>query len=182
MAGATNLNGLLATCVFAFLRKAAGLDLPLPATGNASANIEMTDVRLLAREIAWATTAENARNRTFNVANGDVFTWGDLWPVIADEIGLPVGEPAVYSARREIDANAEAWGSLVRQQGLDVPEDPVAYLGESASLADFALAADRRVVTSTIQLRQAGFAECIDTATSVAYWIRRWRDEGLLPR
>lgn len=177
----SNLNGLLALCVHAAIRRAQGRDLPLPEAATGGAIIQMTDVDLLAQAIAWSATAPEAADQIFNVANGDVFTWRDLWPVIAAEIGLPAGPPARYSVRTEIAANASTWAALVREHGLPVPEDWAAYLGESAALSDFALAADRDVIESTIKIRQAGFQECIDTAESVAKWIRRWRSEGMLP-
>src|SRR3546814_21097108 len=53
--------------------------------------MEMVDVELLAKAIAWAADAPNARNRTFNVENGDTYIWPDLWPVIASEIGIATG-------------------------------------------------------------------------------------------
>lgn len=175
----SNLNGVLALCVFAELRRAAGLDLPLPAV--AGCVLEMTDVELLAQAIAWAADAPSARDRIFNITNGDVFTWRDMLPLIAQEIGLPVGAPAAFSVRAEIAERAHGWAELVRRHGLDLPADPLVYLGESAALSDFALGGDRDVVTSTVAIRQAGFHECIDSAESVVKWIRRWRAEGLLP-
>jgi hypothetical protein len=35
----------------------------------------MTDARLLARHMLWATTTPAARDQAFNVVNGDVFRW-----------------------------------------------------------------------------------------------------------
>jgi nucleoside-diphosphate-sugar epimerase len=177
----SNLNGLLALCVLASIRRAQGLDLPRPAAAMAGAIIQMTDVDLLANAITWSATAPEAADQIFNVANGDVFTWRDLWPTIADEIGLPIGAPATYSVRAEIAAHAATWAALVETHGLPVPADPALYLGESDALSDFALAADRDVIESTVKIRRAGFAECIDTAESVVKWIRRWRAEGMLP-
>ncbi len=177
----SNLNGMLALCVLASLRRAVGLDLPLPGAGATDAVIEMTDVELLARGIAWAATAPTACNEIFNITNGDVFTWRDLWPAIAGEIGLPVGEHVPFSVVEEISARAADWAELVRKNGMTVPEDPMEYLGESAALSDFALAADRNVITSTVKIRQAGFHVFEDSAESVVRWIRRWRAEGLLP-
>lgn len=177
----SNLNGMLALCVFACLRRAAGLDLPLPGKPPRRAVIEMTDVELLAKAIAWSLTEPAARNQIFNIANGDVFTWPDIWPVIAEEIGLPVGSPANYSVRTEIARHGQLWKALVERHGMAVPDDPLGYLGESAALADFALAAQQHVITSTIKIRQAGFGDCIDSAQSLAAWIKRWRAAGLLP-
>lgn len=177
----SNLNNLLAIAVFASLRRDAGLDLPFPGTWPSLGVTEMVDVELLARAIAWAGESPAARGETFNVANGDVFSWPDLWPVIADEIGLPPGGPQAMSVRAYVDGEVERWRALVRRHRLTV-DDRLAFLGESASLLDFAVNnTDRPIVTSTIRIRQAGFAECIDTADSVVGWIRRWREERLIP-
>lgn len=177
----SNLNGLLALCVLAELRRAAGLDLPSPGSPSGELVLEMTDVELLARAIVWAGDAPAAHNRIFNVTNGDVFTWRDMWPVLAEEIGLPVGPSTPFSVRAEIAERAGDWARLVRRHKLDLPEDPLVYLGESAALSDFALNGDRNVVTSTVAIRQAGFQECVDSAESVVEWIRRWRAHGMLP-
>lgn len=178
----SNLNALLAIAVFAELRRDAGLDLPFPGAGPAFGVSEMVDVELLARGIAWAAEAPAARNQIFNIANGDVYVWPDLWPLIAQEIGLPVGTTQPMSLRDGINGQSERWASLVRRHGLTVDENPAAFLGESSALADFAFEnCGRSLLTSTIRIRQAGFHDCIDTAESVVKWIRRWRSEGLLP-
>jgi nucleoside-diphosphate-sugar epimerase len=177
----SNLNVLLALCVFASIRRASGQDLPIVGLGP-YAFFEMTDVELLASAVAWSADNPAARNEAFNVANGDIFCWPDIVPVIADEMGLPLGAPAAgLSLRAEIAANAPVWTDLVQKHRLPVPAEPDAYLGGSASLADLALMGDRNVITSTIKIRQAGFTECIDTAACVTKWIRRWRKAGMLP-
>jgi nucleoside-diphosphate-sugar epimerase len=179
----SNLNALLAVSVFAALRKDAGLALPFPGLGDRHDGVmEMVDVELLARGIAWATEVPAARNQIFNIANGDVYVWPDLWPVIAEEMGMDAGPPQPFSVRAYIDSEAPRWTAIVRRHGLSAPEDVAALLGESGSLADFALGnCGRSILTSTIKLRQAGFADCVDTSESVVRWIRRWRAEGLIP-
>jgi nucleoside-diphosphate-sugar epimerase len=178
----SNLNALLAIAVFAILRKEAGLRLPFPGSGSNLGVMEMVDVELLARAVSWSLRAPSARDEIFNVANGDVYVWPDLWPVIAEEIGVAVGEPQPLSVRNYIDARADAWRGIVGRHGLASPPDPTSLLGESASLADFALGnSARTVLTSTVKIRQAGFHDCLDTAQSVVKWIRRWRQVGILP-
>src|SRR5580692_13172819 len=49
---------------------------------------DMTDARLLARHLEWASTEERARNQDFNVVNGDIFRWSWMWGRIADWFGL----------------------------------------------------------------------------------------------
>lgn len=177
----SNLNNLLAIAVFASLRRDAGLDLPFPGTWPSLGVTEMVDVELFARAIDWASTAESARDQIFNVANGDAFTWADLWPVIAEEIDLPLGIPIPLSVRAYVDGEVERWTEMVRRHGLSV-DGRLAFLGESASLVDFAVNnTSRPILTSTIRIRQAGFHDCVDTAESVIGWLRRWRAERLIP-
>jgi nucleoside-diphosphate-sugar epimerase len=177
-----NLNALLAIGVLASLLRAQGLDLPLPGSGDNLGVMEMLDVELLARAIAWAADSPSAADQIFNIANGDTYVWPDLWPVIAAEIGVPVGRAEPLSVRDTVFGRAQAWSELVRKHGLLAPADPRAFLGESCALADFALThCARSVLTSTIKIRRAGFHDCVDTAESVVKWLRRWRENRLLP-
>jgi nucleoside-diphosphate-sugar epimerase len=177
-----NLNALLAIGVFASLLRAEGCELPFPGSGESLGGMEMLDVELLARAIAWAAHSPDARDQIFNIANGDTYIWPDLWPVIAAEIGIPVGRAQPLSVRDAVFGRALGWGALVRQHGLVAPADPRAFLGESCALADFALGhCARTVLTSTIKIRRAGFHDCVDTAESVVKWLKRWRHDRLLP-
>ena len=44
---------------------------------------DMTDARLLARHMLWASTTPAAADEAFNVVNGDVFRWSWMWKRIA---------------------------------------------------------------------------------------------------
>ena len=61
---------------------------------------EAIDVRVLARAIAWAGESPAAAGQIFNVTNGDVLVWQNLWPVIARQFGMEVGLPHPMSSRR----------------------------------------------------------------------------------
>ncbi|MFA5493674.1 MAG: NAD-dependent epimerase/dehydratase family protein [Porticoccaceae bacterium] len=178
----SNLNGLLAIAVFASLRKARGLALHWPGVVPGDGVMEMVDVELLARGVRWALGGAAARDQTFNIANGDVYIWPDLWQVIADEIGMPAGESEPCSLVAAVAEQAALWAELVARHQLAAPADWKVFLGESCALADFALNnCDRTVLTSTIKLRQAGFADCVDSGETVIKWIRRWRQQKLIP-
>src|SRR6476619_3241242 len=69
------------------------LDYP----GGAARVAQAVDVDLLARAIAWSGEAEAARNEAFNVTNGDVFTWENIWPAISDALGMKPGKAAPLS-------------------------------------------------------------------------------------
>lgn len=178
----SNLNTLLAIAVFACLCRAAGEPMPYPGATERTGITEMVDVGLLARAIEWGARSPNARNQAFNVANGDAYVWPDLWPIVAAEIGVDEGPPQPLSIAEAVAARAPLWAELVRRHALPVEEDPIAYLGESCVLADYVLGISGKAsLTSTIKIRQAGFSDCIDTGTSIAAWIARWRAEGMLP-
>jgi nucleoside-diphosphate-sugar epimerase len=178
----SNLNVLLAIGVFASLLRAQNHDLPFPGSADNLGVMEMLDVELLARAIAWAADSPEAGDQIFNIANGDTYVWPDLWPVIADEIGIPPGRAVPMSVRDAVFERTEEWRELVHKHRLAAPADPRIFLGESCTLADFALGhCARSVLTSTIKIRQAGFHECMDTAESVVKWLRRWRENRLLP-
>jgi nucleoside-diphosphate-sugar epimerase len=58
---------------------------------------DMTDARLLARHLQWASNTPAAENEAFNVVNGDVFRWSWMWERIAQWFGV---EPRRASGRR----------------------------------------------------------------------------------
>ena len=58
--------------------------LPLAWPGGVAHVSEAIDADLLADVLVWAATNDEARDETFNVANGDVFVWQEVWPAIAD--------------------------------------------------------------------------------------------------
>jgi nucleoside-diphosphate-sugar epimerase len=76
---------------------------------------EAVDVRLLADALAWAATAPQAANGTFNITNGDVFEWRDLWPALAETLGVEVGPdrppPSPPTCRRKPECGTGSWPS-----------------------------------------------------------------------
>jgi hypothetical protein len=44
--------------------------------------------------------AYQTRNETFNVTNGDVFVWENVWPAIAEPVGMCSGGPTPFALDR----------------------------------------------------------------------------------
>ena len=161
------------------------LGQPFAYPGGPSNVLEATDARLLARAFAWAADAPAARDETFNVTNGDVFVWRNLWPALADALDMPTGPDAAMSMAAFLPAHAGTWQRIVAKHGLR----PIALpdlLGESHHYADFCFGFHAReapppVIVSTIKLRQAGFADCIDTEQMFRDWFGALRARGILP-
>lgn len=67
----------------------AGGALPFPGSPTLYAGFDsLTSARLHARFCAWASRAPGAANEAFNVVNGDIESYSNLWPKIAQRVGL----------------------------------------------------------------------------------------------
>jgi nucleoside-diphosphate-sugar epimerase len=179
-----NLNIIPAIGVFAALSKEAGHPLSFP--GGQPFIFEAVDAGLLARSFEWAATTPACANEIFNITNGDVFVWHEIWPVLADALGMEVGPPAPLCLRHEMPKRAAEWAAIVRKYGLRSPADIDAFVGESFEFADFCFAygADkppRPAIVSSIKARQAGFHECMDTEDMFGKWVRHFQNDRLLP-
>ncbi len=161
------------------------LGLPFAYPGGPSNVMEATDARLLARALAWAADAPTARNETFNVTNGDVFVWRNVWGALGDALGVPTAPDAPRSIAQFMPAQAQVWRRIAERHGLRTPV-LAELLGESHHYADFCFGYRAReapppVIVSTIKLRQAGFGDCIDTERMFRDWIGILQRKRILP-
>jgi len=179
-----NLNIIPAIGVLAGLQREAGLPLSFP--GGPPFIFEAVDADLLAHSFEWAATTPACGNEIFNVTNGDVFVWEEVWPAIADALGMRVGAPEPCRLELEMPKRANEWATIVRKYSLRSPADINAFVGESFEFADFCFAygaekPPRPAIVSTIKAREAGFYECMDTEDMFRKWVRRFQDDRLLP-
>jgi nucleoside-diphosphate-sugar epimerase len=179
------MNLIPAIGAWAALRREEGKSLPFP--GGANTILEAVDADLLARAIAWAGDASSARNQIFNVTNGDVFVWRNVWPVVAEALGMEPGEPEPESIAKTLSGAAAvtAWDRVRAKYALASPPLPD-FLGESHHYADFCLgygieAAGGAAIVSTVKLRQAGFHDVTDTEAMFRRWFTWFQEKGLLP-
>jgi nucleoside-diphosphate-sugar epimerase len=181
----SNMNSYLVLAIFAALRKEAGLPLPRP-TGP-SMLTDVADADLIAEGVAWAAEAPAARDQIFNLTNGDVFSLHDAFPIVAECLKMPLGEPEDFQIIEELYKLLPLWPDVVRKYGLKAPADTKALFGESLEVGGAwtapIAAADvvRYGLASTIKIRQAGFHACIDTADMIRKYMRRYQELGLIP-
>jgi nucleoside-diphosphate-sugar epimerase len=159
---------------------------PLSFPGGVTGLSEAVDADLLAAAFEWAMDAPTARNETFNITNGDVLSWRDSWPAIADALGMEVGPDVPMSLAAELPRRADEWAAIVDRYGLRSPRSLEAFVGDSFVYADMLFHYGTEVarppaLVSTIKLRQAGFADCIDTEDMFHKWFERFRERRLLP-
>ena len=58
-----------------------------------------------------------AKNEIFNVTNGDVFVWPNVWPAIADALGFAAGEHVPLALDKEIRPREAEWAEIRSSTG-----------------------------------------------------------------
>jgi len=169
--------------VYAAMLREQGRALDYP--GGAARVSQAVDVDLLARAIAWAGEADAARNEAFNVTNGDVFAWQNVWPAISEALDMKPGDAAPLSLAQSFPQWIAPWEALRRKHGLISP-GLEAFVGLSFQYADYSMRHGRTdpgppSIVSTVKINQAGFTEMMDTEEMFRKWFRLARASRLLP-
>ena len=180
----SNMNVIPAIGVYAALRREA--DLPLAYPGGPGFVTEAVDADLLARALEWAATTPACHNEIFNITNGDVFVWQNVWSTIAEALGMEVGPSESCSLAEEMPKKEAEWAEIVRKYSLRAPISLREFVGQSFIFADLCFAHGREqplppMLVSTIKARQAGFHACMDTEDMFRKWFRRFQELRLLP-
>lgn len=158
---------------------------PFGFPGGASWVWEAADTRLIADAMVWAASSPSAAGETFNLTNGEVFEWRNLWPSFAETLGVGVGPDEPISMATFLPSKAAVWESITARHGLR--RIPMAeLLGESHHYADvcFAYGADESppaTFLSTVKVKQAGFCGTYDTGESFRHWFRVLMEREVLP-
>ena len=178
------MNVIPALGVYAAMMRRAGktsLDYP----GGVGRVAQAVDADLLARAIAWSGESETAKNEIFNVTNGDVFMWPNVWPAIADSLGFAAGDHVPLALDKEIRPLEAEWAEIRAQHGLrsgSLKE----FVGLSFEYADYTMGFGRNTpgppaLVSTIKLQQAGFHEVMDTEAMFRKCFAEMQAKRLLP-
>jgi nucleoside-diphosphate-sugar epimerase len=179
--GAMNLIPALGA--YAALMRLRGDILPYP--GGAPRVAQAVDADLLARAIDWAGESIKARNEIFNITNGDVFVWENVWPAIAEAAGMRASEPSPLSLNGLLDTAAADWDLIRTRHNLLAP--PLReFVGQSMEYADYQMRYGRTdigppSIVSTVKINQAGFHDTIDTEIMFRKWFRVFQRTRLLP-
>jgi hypothetical protein len=118
------MNLAMVIAVYAVISKHLGVPLRFPGKPLAYRSlIEMTDAGLLARAMVWAATDPRAANQAYNINNGDMFRWEEMWPALAGYFGLPVAPGLPVSLATVMGDKQPVWDEIVARHGLA----PTAY-------------------------------------------------------
>ena len=176
------MNVIAAIGVYAATMRELGRPLGFPGGGRYVH--AASDARLIARAAEFAATRGAADNAIFNVVNGDMLVWQDVWPAVARHFGMALGDPAPMRLSEEMPRHEATWQRIVERHGLrSMPMDRL--LSSSWQFTDrtFGYGLERPIdrIVSPIKLWQSGFAGCEDTEDAIVYWLSRMQRERLLP-
>jgi len=140
------------------------------------------DVRMLAEAFEWAggTAAGRAasRNTAFNITNGDLFRWRQMWPRVAEFFEMEVAEPQTIPVAASMADKGPQWDQMVAEHGLKpyALDDIVnwAYL-------DMALNNDIDQMSSLTKIFQAGWTNVWDSEETITRQLQKLRDDKIIP-
>jgi nucleoside-diphosphate-sugar epimerase len=169
--------------IYAAIQRELGRPFAFP--GGATWVWEAADTRLVAGALRWAAEAPNAAGETFNLTNGEVFSFRDMWPALAATLGVEVGPDKPLSLAEYIPAQVRTWQCVVERYELD-PLPLEKLLGESHFYTDMCFAygatvAPDPVFVSTVKIRQAGFNTTWNTEASFCDWLADLMARKILP-
>lgn len=163
---AMNLGTTLA--VYATICKETGRPFQFPGSEAQWKGLsDVTDARMLAKQLAWAADTDAARNEAFNIVNGDVFRWSWLWGRIADWFGVQAAgySGAIQPLEAAMAGDADLWRQIAGRHGLVEPRlDRLA----SAWHTDLDLGRPLEVMTDMANSRKLGF--CAYKATNESFF------------
>ena len=160
------MNMAVTLAVYASICKHTGRPFVYPGSPEQyNAVTDVTDARILAKQLYWATTTSKTANTPFNIVNGDVFRWTWLWAEIANYFGLEVAEYPGYPTPLEkqmFDA-PKIWAEIVAKHSLqDISLDKLASWWHS----DADLGRDIQCFTDMTNSRKLGFTAYQQTPNS----------------
>ncbi|MGB8664653.1 MAG: SDR family oxidoreductase [Serratia inhibens] len=173
------MNLALTIAVYASISKALGLPLRFPGKPGAYHSLlEMTDAGLLARATLWAATEPAAANQAFNINNGDLFRWSEMWPKIADYFGLETAPPLPMPLEQMMADKATLWQTLAQQHDLAVA-DYQAVTGWR--FADFVFSWDYDMFADGSKARRFGFTQFVETEAMFLALFDEFRQRKIIP-
>jgi nucleoside-diphosphate-sugar epimerase len=176
---AMNMGSTLA--VYATLCKHLGKPMQFPgSSAQWNGLTDITDARILAKQLLWAINTPAANNQAFNIVNGDTFRWNWMWQRIASYFGVeaaPLHGEGIPLETQLRDA-APLWKSIAQQYSLAEPDINVLA---SAWHTDADLGRPIEVITDMSKSRKLGFTDFQSSQDSFLDLFATLRKARLIP-
>ena len=173
------MNLALAIAVYWSLCRELGLPFSHPGpAGNYRALYQLTDSGLLARAMTWMATLPGCVNQAFNITNGDLIRWENVWPRLAEFFGLEPGPQQHFSLQARFGHLADTWTDMVVRHDLQ-RLDYAAIAGWA--FADFVFASTWDIASDMGRARRLGFCESVDSEDMLLDLLSRFRRDRVIP-
>ncbi len=175
------MNMGLTLAVYGSICRETGRDFVFPGSPEQyEAVTDVTDARILARQLEWAATEPAAANQAFNIVNGDIFRWQRMWKIVAAGLGVEAADyPGESTPLVQQMANAsEIWDHIVAKHDLQ-PYHVETLASWWHSDAD--LGRTIETFTDMSKSRRMGFLEYQETSNSFLNLFDRLRAKRIIP-
>jgi len=173
-----NLGTTLA--VYATICKETGRNFQWPGSEAQWKGLsDMTDAKVLAEHLIWASTNKDAKNEAFNVVNGDVFRWSWLWPKLAEWFGIEsIGWNGTQQSMEVLMANdVLIWEQIAEKYNLK--EKNISRVA-SPWHTDLDLGKPIEVITDMSKSRKLGFNTYQQTLESFFDLFTQLRNDKII--
>jgi nucleoside-diphosphate-sugar epimerase len=173
------MNLAMVIAVYATISKHLGVPLRFPgAPGAYGKLIEMTDAGLLARATVWAATEPTAANQAFNINNGDLFRWEEMWPKLADYFAIPAAPGVPITLASVMADKQDVWNAIVAEHQLE----PIPYRDVSSwAFGDAVFSWDYDLIADGSKARRHGFHDYLDTEQMFTRIFDEMRSRRIIP-
>jgi nucleoside-diphosphate-sugar epimerase len=176
---AMNMGSTLAA--FASICKETGRGFKFPGSAAQWNGLsDMTDSRILGKQLVWASTHDFAKNNAYNIVNGDIFRWNWMWPRIANWFDVDwegfTGEVTPLEA--QMAGDARIWTRIAEKHRLIEPD-----LSRIASPwhTDLDLSRPIEVMTDMAASRKQGFTVHQNTEEAFHDLFAELRADKVIP-
>ena len=141
---------------------------------------DMTDTRILGKQLVWASTNDLAKNEAYNIVNGDIFRWSWMWPRLAAWFGVEWKGFAADGAalEKQMANDAPVWKRMAEKFGLVEPD---LWRVASPWHSDLDLGRPIEVMTDMALSRKRGFLAYQGTEESFHDLLAALRTDRVIP-
>ena len=174
------MNLAMVIAVYGAICKELGLPMRFPGRPGAYDKLlEMTDAGMLAKATVWAATEPRCANQAFNINNGDLFRWNEMWPKIARFFDLDVSDPLPMSLDVVMADKGPLWRAMTREVR------PRAALLRGSFVMGASVTSSSPGTTTSFadgsKARRFGFHEYVDTEAMFLDILAGLREGKIIP-
>ncbi|MCJ7935771.1 MAG: SDR family oxidoreductase [Chryseobacterium sp.] len=172
------MNLVMVIGVFATISKQLGIPLRFPGKAGAYGTLlELTDSTLLAKAMVWAATNSQCANQAFNINNGDLFRWNEMWPKIAAYFKMETAPPLPLPLQTMMADKETLWETIRKDYALEYSFKEVS----SWAFGDFVFSWDYDFFADGTKARRMGFHEFVDTEQMFYELFDEMRHKKIIP-